>query len=272
MHDFIAANRLNWADRARLHATDPTGMYSIEAVIAGADCLHAIEAGEIGDVSGRRLVHLQCHIGTDTLSLDRRGAIATGLDFSPEAIEAARDLARRAGRQVRFVQADVYDAAAALGETYDIAYVTWGTICWLPDVFRWARAVADVLEPGGFLYFADSHPATLCLEEIEGRIVARYGWRTPRDVPLPFDDALTYTGDPRPLAHPRSYNWIHPLSDILAALSDAGLSLEWVREHEVLPYRLFPMMVPSGERGLYRLPDGQPRLALAVSLRAAKRP
>jgi SAM-dependent methyltransferase len=271
MDEFIAANRMNWADRAKLHSTDTTGMYSIAKVIAGGDSLHAIEAGEVGDVAGRRLVHLQCHIGLDTISLASRGALATGLDFSDEAIEAARGFARRAGREVRFVQSDIYDAPVALGKTYEIAYVTWGAIYWLPDIFRWAKVVADLLEPGGFLYLAESHPATLCLEQIEGRLVPHYAWRTARDVPIVTDEPITYTGDARPLTHTRTYEWIHPLSEIVTALMQAGLTLAWLHEHELLPYRLFPMMEPDELPALFRLPDSQPRLALSFSLKATKR-
>ena len=271
MDEFAATNLLNWNDRARLHATDTTGSYRIDHVVSGGDNLHAIEAGEIGEVAGRRLIHLQCHIGLDTISLAARGAIAAGLDFSADALEAARDFAQRAGRDVRFVQADVHDAAAALGATYEIAYVTWGAINWLPDIGRWARVVADVLEPGGFLYLAETHPAALCLEEIEGRIVPHYDWRTPRDRPIVMEDATTYTGDAREVAHKRTYEWIHPLGDIVTALAAAGLRLDWLHEHEELPYKLFPKMVPAGSPGLFRLPDGHPRLALSFSLKAVKR-
>jgi SAM-dependent methyltransferase len=271
MNEFVVANQLNWDDRAKLHSTDPTGFYSIDGAVAGTDDLSAIEAGEIGDVSGRRLVHLQCHIGLDTIRLAHRGAVATGLDFSAEAISAARDFARRAGRDVRFVHSDIYDAPAALGGAYEIAYVTWGAINWLPDIFRWARVVSDVLEPGGFLYLAESHPATLCLEEVEGRLVPHYAWRTPKDRPVLDESPITYTGDARRLEHARNYNWIHPLSDILNALSAAGLSLEWLHEHELLPYKLFPMMVPAESPGLFRLPEDIPPLALSFSLKAVKR-
>jgi len=270
MDDFRAANRLNWDNRARLHATDSTGSYRIDEVLSGGDSLHAIEAGEIGDVRGKRLIHLQCHIGLDTISLAGRGAIATGLDFSADAIEAAGDFAARAGRRVRFVQSDVYDAPAALGETYQVAFVSWGTVTWLPDIFRWAEVVGDLLQPGGFLYFADTHPCAAALEEIDGRLVPHYLWRTPNEQPIPFDEATTYTGDSRALEHQRSYNWIHPLSDIISGLATVGLTLEWLHEHERLPYRLFPMMVPAGEAGLFRLPDGMPAFPLSFSLRAVK--
>ena len=271
MDDLIAANQANWDDRAKLHSTDTTGSYRIAEVLAGGDALHKIEADEIGDVAGRRLIHLQCHIGLDTISLAHRGAIATGLDFSEEAIDSARDFAARARRDVRFVQSDVYAAPAALGTTYEIAYVTWGTICWLPDIRRWARVVADVLAPGGFLYFCDTHPAAACLEQIEGKLVPHYAWRTARDAPLVMDEGTTYTGDARKVVHTRTYEWIHPLSEILTALIDAGMTVDWLHEHEYLPYRLFPMMVPAESRGLFHLPDEQSRLALSFSLKATKR-
>ena len=131
--------------------------------------------------------------------------------------------------------------------------------------------MADVLEPGGFLYLAETHPATLCLEEIDGRIVAHYGWRTPQARPIAMDVATTYTGDEREVAHKRTYEWIHPLADIVNALQAAGLQLAWLNEHELLPYRLFPMMEPADSPGLFRLPAGQPRLALSFSLKAVKR-
>ena len=270
MDEFIAANLVNWEERAALHATDTTGSYRIADVIAGRDNLHAIEAGEIGDVAGKRLVHLQCHIGLDTISLAARGAVATGLDFSPNALQAARDFAIRAGLKVRFVLSDIYDAPAALGEKFDIAYVTWGAINWLPDIARWAEVVAAVLAPGGFLYLAESHPSTLALEEVEGRLVATYDWRTPRARPFVSDEPITYTGDARALSNTRTYEWIHPLSDIFAALAAAGLVVRDFREHDLLPYRLFPMMQPVESPGLFRLPDGMPRLPLSFSLKATK--
>ena len=158
MDDYAKANRLNWDNRAELHSTDTTGSYRIDQVLAGGSCLHALEAGEIGDIAGKDIVHLQCHIGLDTISLKHLGARVTGLDFSPMAIAAARDFARRAGTEVTFVEASVYDAAAALGRTYDIVFVTWGAIHWLPDIFRWAEVVASLLRPGGRLYLLDGHP------------------------------------------------------------------------------------------------------------------
>lgn len=260
------ANRNAWERRTSLHVADQTGFYDVAGFLAGGDALYPIEAAEIGDVSGRRIAHLQSHFGLDTLSLARRGADVTGLDFSPEAIAAARDLAVRAGLAARFVEADVYDARAALGGAFDLVYATWGTIVWLPDVRRWARTVASLLAPGGALYFADTHPSALVLDERDGRLQPSYRWRTPADRPDRYVETTTYTGDA--LSAPvEEFCWIHPLSDVIGALLEAGLTIGFLHEHERLPSRLYPSMVPDGNR-MSRLPDGAVPMPLAVSIRA----
>jgi SAM-dependent methyltransferase len=252
-----------------IHRRDRTGFYAVERFLAGEKHLHAIEAGELGDVPGNRLIHLQCHFGLDTLILARHGALVTGIDFSPAAIAEARRLAVTTGLSAEFVCANVYDARAAVAGDFDIAYVTWGTICWLPDLTRWARTIASLLVPGGYLYFADAHPNMLILEEREGRLVHEYPIDTPADHPLVFDQTHTYSGDDIPLAATRTYEWIHSLSRIISALLDAGLTLDFLHEHPGLPWPIFPMCV-RGEDGMWRLPDNVPRFPLSVSLRARK--
>lgn len=262
------ANLSNWNKRAALHIQDNTGFYDVAGFLAGKDTLDPIAASEIGDVKGKRLLHLQCHFGLDTLSFARRGAVVTGLDFSSVAIAGARDLAMKAGLPAAFVEADVYDARNVIDGSFNMVFASWGTICWLPDVKRWAKVVADMLQPGGTFYFLDSHPSAQVLDQRDGRIEPAYGWRTPSDKPDVFAEAQSYTGD----AHTEKivdYNWIHPLSDIIGGLLEAGLRLEVLHEHELLPYRLFPMMVPAGPR-MYRLPDGAVPIPLSVSLRAVK--
>lgn len=267
---FLDVNLRNWDERAALHATDATGSYRIETVLAGGSCLHAIEAAGIGDVSNKDIVHLQCHIGLDTLSLKHLGARSvTGLDFSPRALAAARDFAMRAGTKARFVEASLYDAPAALGATYDMVFVTWGAINWLPDIDAWAKVVADVLKPGGTLYLAEGHPLMNQMEVENGRLYLAFDRATPTDAPLAFDEATTYTGDARPLRQTRTYEWLHPLGSILSALLKAGLCIQAFEEHDVIPWRAFAHMVPVGE-GLYALPTEARRCPLAFSLRARK--
>ena len=175
MEPYLDANRLNWDERADIHAEDVTGAYAIERFLAGADTLHSIEANEIGDVAGLDVLHLQCHIGVDTLCLARRGARVTGLDFSANALRHARDLARKAKLEARFVLGNVYDAPALVGSVFDLVFTTWGTITWLPDIRRWGAAIALMLKPGGRLYFADSHPSLGVLEEVDGKLIPTFG-------------------------------------------------------------------------------------------------
>src|SRR5205085_4477611 len=225
--EFLAANRRNWDERVPIHRRDRTGFYAVERFLVGEKRLRAIEIGELGDVKGKRLIHLQCHFGLDTLILARLGAIVTGLDFSPAAIAEARLLADKIGVAAEFVCADVYDARGVVVGEFDIAYVTWGTICWLPDLTGWAQTIASLLAPGGYLYFADAHPNMLILEEKDGRLVHEYPLDTPPEAPLVFDAAHTYNDDATPLQATRTYEWIHSLSRVVGALIRAGLALDF---------------------------------------------
>jgi len=269
MLDPIQVNRLNWDERASIHARDATGDYMLDRFRAGEDALHVIEAAELGEISGKRVLHLQCHIGRDTLCLVRRGAVATGLDFSGVALAVARRLADETGLKASFVQGTVDAAADLTPGPFDLVFTTWGTICWLPDIRIWARAIAAVLAPGGELYFADAHPGFAVMEEQAGRLVPAYDFRTAAERPLEFINATTYTGDPTVMTHQSTREWIHPLSAIFGALLDAGLTIAMFREHEVLPWRAQHSLVPASDR-LWRLPDGHPRLPLSFSLRARK--
>lgn len=267
--DPIEANRLNWDERAGIHARDTTGDYMLDAFRAGADALHDIDAREIGDVAGKRVLHLQCHIGRDTLCLARRGARVTGLDFSPAALEVARGLATELGLDATFVLGRIEDAPRVTPGPFDLVYTTWGTINWLPELRSWAQAIATVLAPRGELYFADAHPGFLVLDQKPHGLAPTYDFHTAPDRPLGFRSATTYTGDPTVLTNQQNYEWIHPLSEILGSLLRAGLEVTMFREHEELPWRAVPMLVPASAR-TWRLPDGHPRLPLSFSLRARK--
>jgi SAM-dependent methyltransferase len=267
--EFFNANRKNWDERVAIHRRDETGFYAVARVLEGLDKLNAIEAEEIGDITGKRIAHLQCHFGLDSLCLAARGAKVVGLDFAPSAIAEARRLATELKREATFVEGNVYEARKLLDGLFDMAYVTWGAINWLPDLKSWAEQVALLLKEGGYLYLAESHPAILCFEWIDGRIVPHYDWRTPAERPTANDLPFTYNGASERLRNTRTYEWIHPLSDIIGSLREAGLTIDWYHEHAALTWALFPNMV-KGEDGLYRLPPGFPQLPLSFSLKAVK--
>jgi SAM-dependent methyltransferase len=269
MSDPIEINRLNWDERAAIHARDTTGDYMLARFRAGEDALHAIEASELGDIAGKRVLHLQCHIGRDTLCLARRGAIVTGLDFSTAALGVARQLAAETALPATFVHGTLDDAPALVPGPFDLAFSTWGTLCWLPDMARWAAVVAAVLAADGELYLADLHPAFAVLEQDGGKLVPTFDFQTPPDRPLEFTTPSTYTGDPTIMTHQATREWIHSLSAIIGSLIDSGLAITMFREHEVLPWQGLPCLVPAAER-MWRLPDGHVRIPLSFSLRARK--
>ena len=222
MDAYFEANRRRWDESVGIHINSATGAYRVDDFRAGADTLGPIESVEIGDFAGKRLVHLQCHFGLDTLNLARRGATVTGLDFSPRAIEAARGLSAETGVPASFVLGNLYDAPDLVDGRFDVVYVTWGAINWLPDIRRWAGIVAHFLAPGGFLYLLEGHPAVLALEQAQdGRLVPHYPYF---QGPEPFvsDEQTTYTGDTTRLVNTRCYEWIHPLTDVVNAVLGAG--------------------------------------------------
>jgi len=269
MDPHIAANRATWDERVPIHVRNATGFYGIDAFKAGGSTLHAIELAELGPVAGKRLLHLQCHFGLDTLSWARRGAVVTGLDFSAPAIAAARALAAETGIAADFVEASVFDARAAVAGAFDIVFTSWGALCWLPDIARWAQAAASCLGPNGVLYAVDAHPALMQHEQEDGKLVLRYDWQTPPDRPLRFEEKITYTGDTTPLSATTTYAWHHPPVAVAQAMIGAGLRLELLREHEELMWPAFPLMVKTAA-DTWRLPEGHPRLPLSFSLKARK--
>lgn len=266
------ANRANWDERVAIHLA--AECYDLGSLRAGRGRLNPIEEAELGPVDGLRVLHLQCHFGRDSLILAQRGARVVGLDFSGPAIAAARNLAAELGlgERARFVEADLYDAPTAVPEpeSFDLAFVTWGAINWLPDVRRWAEIVAWFLKPGGALYLAEGHPAALVLDDAAPGYSDMPGWYAPyfHREPLVLDDPSDYADETTRLRNARTYEWIHPLGEIVSALLDAGLTLRWLHEHESVPWRMFKLLERDAA-GMYRWPE-RPWLPLAFSLRAER--
>jgi SAM-dependent methyltransferase len=264
------ANRANWDERLAIHLG--AECYDLGALRAGRGRLNPIEEAELGPVDRLRVLHLQCHFGRDSLILAQRGARVVGLDFSGRAIAAARELAAELdlAERARFVEADLYDAPTAIAEpgSFDLVFVTWGAINWLPDIQRWAAIVAWCLKPGGALYLAEGHPAALVLDDAAPGCGDMPGWFVPYFHPeaLVLDDPRDYADQAALLRHARTYEWLHPLGEIVSALLAAGLTLRWLHEHDSVPWPMFRILVEDGA-GMYRWPD-RPWLPLAFSLRA----
>jgi SAM-dependent methyltransferase len=254
------ANQLNWEDRVPLHEEaydldafdDPSHLSPVARQDIGA--LEAFLPN--GSLQGLDLCHLQCHIGTDTISLARAGARVTGVDFSPGALAAARRLAEKHGIEVTWIEADVLEARGAVTGDFDVVYTSIGTIIWLADLERWASQIAALLRPGAVFYIRDGHPSLLALDENADDLRVRYRYFADGTAQA-WDDESTYVGSGT-VAHPRTYEWPHPISEIVNALIDAGLRIERLDEGSVLPWRFSPRMVevaggfawPEPERAL----------------------
>ena len=252
------ANRANWTDRVAIHWDSDE--YDAAGFIADPAALSDVVAFDreyLGDVSGKRLVHLQCHIGKDTLSWARLGAVVTGVDFSVDAITAARRLSDESGTPGRFVLSELYDAPDALPERFDIVYTGVGAINWLPDIRGWARVVAALLAPGGMLYMREGHPVLWSLdwkEDGSEELSVRFPYFETTE-PIQWDDGTTYAGD-GVVEHTRTYEWNHGIAEIVTALMDAGLTLTSLQEHRSLEWQGLPHMERSAD-GLWRLPAPQ---------------
>lgn len=264
-------NRANWDERVPVHL-GPRG-YDLSTLRAGGRELGFVQ-DELGRVSGLRILHLQCHIGTDSLALARLGARVVGVDFSAPAIVAANALAAELGLDSRcqFVQSDVYDAPAVLDETggFDAVFASWGTICWLPDVPGWAQVVTHFLRPGGFFYFAEGHPAALVLDEQPWAAddQPRFDWPYLSRSATVYRNASDYADPEAVLANDTTHQWLHPTGDVVTALIEAGLRLDWLHEHDRVPWRMLPTLVRQ-EDGFWGWPDRK-WLPLSYSLRATK--
>ena len=226
-----------------------------------------IEVEELGSVWGKTLLHLQCHIGTDTLSWARRGARVTGVDFSAEAIAQANKLAERAEmEEVRFIESEVSRAAHALpDERFDIVFTSWGVLGWLPDLDAWARTIKRLLKPGGVFYIAELHPTLLMFDGKEAD-VRRYPYFRPAE-PLIEDSDGSYADRSVELVYRRRFEWVYELGQVLTALADVGLRIQFLHEHDGTCCQFLECLTKHDD-GLYRLPEGELSLPLSFSIRA----
>ena len=262
--EWLEANRANWDERVPIHAGGE--FYDLASFKEGQERLRPFEIEEVGDVSGRDLVHLQCHFGIDTLSWARRGARVVGLDFSTPAVEEASKLAAELGLDAEFVRSDVYDARSALGgRDFDVVYTGLGALNWLPDIRRWAGVVAALLRPGGFLYLSEFHPITWVFGD--DLTVAHDYFHA--EEPEVWEEPGTYADLEAETLHNTTYEWNHTLGDVVSAVIEARLVLEFLHEHDYTLFARWPFLEKSGFDA-YRLPKGTPRLPLMYSLRARK--
>ena len=260
----LAANRNHWDERTPAHAA--SDFYDVEGFRKGRTTLTDIERREVGDVSGKTLLHLQCHFGLDTMSWSRLGAKATGVDFSETAIDLARALNEELTLGVRFIASDIYDLPGVLEEQFDIVFTSYGVLNWLPDLAGWAEVASNHLKPAGVFYIVEFHPFAAVFEASETGDIAPVH-RYFHDELFSEGRQLGYAGTETP--ETPSYEWQHSLSDIVCALIDAGLKIEFLHEFPFTLYQAHPLM-ERGNDGWWRLPGHNESVPQMFSIRATR--
>ncbi len=272
--DYRVLNRASWDERASAHAASSD--YAFGRFASDPRYLSEVvtfDLPRLGSVTGLRGVHLQCHIGTDTVSLARLGARMSGIDFSPAALLEARRLAALAGADVDFHEADVYLAAEVLGRgQFDLVFTGIGALCWLPDIRRWAEVVAALLRPGGRLFLREGHPMLLALGAIgsDGRLVVDDPYFE-RTEPTVIDQTGTYVETRAAFSCNVTHQWNHGLGEVVTALLDQGMELTALVEHDSVPWEALPGHMEQIAPGEWRLRDRPFRLPHTYTLKAVKR-
>jgi len=273
MDDYRALNRASWDERVPAHVESPD--YAVARFQEDPRYISDVVRFDVpllGDIEGLRGVHLQCHIGTDTLSLSRLGAVMSGLDFSPPAIEQARRLAAATGADIDFFEADIYDAASVLGEErFDLVYTGIGAICWVPHIDRWADVVHRLLAPGGRLFIREGHPMLWSLQDnrTDGLLAVEHPYF---EIEEPYVDTAggTYVQTEQQFQNNVSHSWNHGLGEVVTALLSRGLVLSGLAEHDSVPWDALPGQMEQTAANEYRLRERPRRLAHSYTLQALR--
>jgi SAM-dependent methyltransferase len=270
--DHRAVNLSNWESRVPLHVAG----YSINALLERPDAVTGVVAFDrerLGDLNGLDVVHLQCHIGTDTISLARLGARVTGLDFSPSALAAARQLAERAGVEIELIESDVDRAVEVPGAgRFDLVYTGIGALCWLPSITTWGKVVATLLRPGGRLFMREGHPVlwTLSNPRQDGLLVVEFPYFEVAGGTM-FHEPKTYVEHEGEVEQPMTITFNHGLGEIVTALLEQGMELTQFVEHRSVPWNPLGNAMTEGDDQEWRLVEKPERLPLTYTLQAVKR-
>ncbi|WP_267268680.1 class I SAM-dependent methyltransferase [Pseudomonas protegens] len=273
MSEYLTLNKTNWDERAPLHAASAD--YAVQRFVDDPQFLSDVVQFDrplLGDIQGLRGVHLQCHIGTDTLSLARLGARMSGLDFSSASLAEARSLAQRCNTPIDYHESDVFAATDVLprGE-FDLVYTGIGALCWLPSIERWAQTVGALLKPGGRLFIREGHPMLWALDEEQRDSLQVAFPYFERSEPLVWDEDTTYVETESSLKATVTHEWNHGLGEIISALLAQGLEITGLVEHQSIPWEALPGQMVVDERGEWRLKEAPWRLPLSYTLQAVKR-
>ncbi|KAA1247162.1 bifunctional 2-polyprenyl-6-hydroxyphenol methylase/3-demethylubiquinol 3-O-methyltransferase UbiG [Aquimarina sp. RZ0] len=245
LQKYFETNKATWNKKVGIHSK--SDFYNLDAFKNGKNSLNTYEIDALGDVSGKSLLHLQCHFGQDTLSWSRLGAKCTGVDISEKGIEMAENLNAELKLDAKFVQCNVMDISAYIKDTFDIVYTSYGVIDWLPELKPWGRMIADRLKPGGVFYIVEFHPIVWMFDYTEGKPAIKYGYHQKEVI---YEEYQGTYADTSSTMISKEYGWNHGLGEVVSSLSEAGLTIEYLKEYDESPYDIFPDLVTM-ENGMF---------------------
>jgi 2-polyprenyl-3-methyl-5-hydroxy-6-metoxy-1,4-benzoquinol methylase len=261
--NYIDINRKSWNSRTEVHLESE--FYDLENFIKGKSSLNNIELALLGDVTGKSILHLQCHFGQDSISLNRLGAKVTGVDFSDKAIESAKKIATETNSNANFICCDIYDLPNHLKEQFDIVYTSYGTIGWLPDLDKWANIVSQFLKPNGSFVFVEFHPVVWMFDDNFERIAYKYS----NSGAMVEWESGTYADKNAAISN-EYVLWNHGLGDVINSLIKNGLEIKQFDEYDYSPYNCFNKTIEV-EPNKFRIEQFEDKIPLVYSIVAKKK-
>ena len=261
--NYLELNRASWNNKTDAHLT--SDFYDVKGFLKGESSLNSVELDLLGDVSGKKILHLQCHFGQDTLSLARMGAEVTGIDLSDKAISNASELANKMDLNATFICCDVYDLPNHLNGDFDIVYTSYGTIGWLPDLDKWAAVISKFLKPSGKFVFVEFHPVVWMFDDDFKKIAYNYF----NNGPIIEKEEGTYADRNAPISQ-EFVTWNHSLSEVVSCLMNIGLNLETFQEFDFSPYPCFKHTVEF-EPKKFRIKHLDDKIPMLFSLIAVQK-
>lgn len=238
--DYFEVNRQTWNEKVKIHSK--SSMYDLDAFKSGKSSLMSYELNALGNVKGKSLLHLQCHFGQDTLSWSRAGAQCVGVDLSDDGIALAKSLNKELQLDAEFVRCNVLETSKHVNETFDIVFTSYGVIGWLPDLKPWGKMIAERLKKGGAFYMVEFHPIVWMFDYLDGKQIMKYGYMQ-EDVIYEEYEGTYANQDSKMIS--KEYGWNHGLSEVINALVEAGLKIDYLNEYDESPYNVLPDLVET---------------------------
>ncbi len=249
LQKYFEINKSTWDKKVEVHAS--SDFYDLESFKKGGSSLKKYELEALGDVSKKSLLHLQCHFGQDTLSWSRKGAKCTGVDLSEKGVELAKQLNSELKLDADFVCCNVLDTSNYIKKQFDIVYTSYGVIGWLPDLKPWGRMIAERLKLGGTFYMVEFHPIVWMFDYLEETPRIKYGYHQKEAIYEEYEG--TYADNNSKMIS-KEYGWNHGLGEVISSLSEAGLTIEYLREYDESPYNVFPDLIKN-KNGMFESSD-----------------